>query len=393
MDAKKKGHRRVFGATRTFLFSFTRGLRRRRYDVLGCGTVWSLTILGYFYATIELLQPADAPSVHISNLIGHVMTIFFVLNGLAVMWHGPGRVPKKLTRGQGWEPAPLVEMALEVGRHSPFRPFKGTEEWCFECNHWKAPLVHHCSVCNRCSLWMDHHCMMLGQCIGFRNMRCFILWLASGQLLMLFGILLTVQRLILASSFDWWLLGRLVIFDGILVYALRVANSHFRFVLLKVGLGWPSGVLHAKFTDIASYAHQIVHQYGDMPSASMQALQAAVQRIIFPSGGLRGLFYAEGRLGGLAVAFGEPPSWRWLLPLRPGGQGDPLKPTVFNEESCQAWADLDEALVAHHELMAQVQRLMAMREQVASLQQTAMLDQAQTMLMAKGPTAQDAFVP
>jgi len=364
VDAAKKRRRTLLGAVRALALSTARGARRKRNDLLAGGALLVATAVGYVYATVELLQPPESAAVQLERKLGHFIFAFFIANALAVILHGPGRMPSR-KHGQGWQPAPAIEAALEVGRFSRFRPFKGTEEWCFECNDRKPPLVHHCSVCGRCSLWMDHHCNILGQCVGFRNLRCFVCFAASAQLLVVFLLLLSLQRVVADARLDGWVVGRLLLFDCVMAYGLKVSRSHLRFVLLKISQGWMSGVLLQKFMDAAGYAQQIAHAYADMPSSAMRDLTAACQRVLWPSGGLRGLFAAEGRLGGLTVAFGEPPSWRWLLPLRPGGRGDPLRPAEFSEDACQAWAALAKALEAHHEVMAQAQRLMALREQAA----------------------------
>jgi len=356
----------------------------------GGGLLASVAV-GYLYATTELLQPPDAASMRVASKLGHGILALFVAHGLSAILYGPGRVPVQ-KRGQGWQPPPALEAALEVGRYAKHKTFRGAEEWCFDCNRWKPPLAHHCSVCNRCSLWMDHHCNLLGQCVGFRNLRCFICFLATAQLLIAFLLVLSLLRVLLSASFDLWVFGRVVLFDAALAYALKVSNSHFRFVLLKLSLGWPSGVLHTKFTGVAEYAQEIIHVYGGMPSSSMQELQAAYQQVLRPSGGLRGLFEAKGLLGNLAVAFGEPPSWRWLLPLRPGGPGDPVRPKAFCEETCQAWAALGDALTAHHEVMAQVQRLMALRQQVVG-QDAEQWSSRMEALAARGASTEDAFAP
>lgn len=207
--------------------------------------------------------------------------------------------------------------------------------------------------------------MLLGQCVGFRNMRCFILFSSSIQVLLVFLIINALRRLTVDVSLDLWLVLGLLAFAGGWSYGLRVAHSHLRFTLLKLRLGWPSGVLLTKFTDIATYAQEIVMSHSAMPGTGMQLLQQANSRIIWPQGGLRGLFATSGTLvASLEIVFGEPLSWRWFVPGVAGGRGDPLRPTHYNADACEVWADLSLAIESHHATMAEALKLLALQEQM-----------------------------
>jgi len=207
--------------------------------------------------------------------------------------------------------------------------------------------------------------MVLGQCVGFRNMRCFIMFATSIQVLLVFLILNALRRLTVDVSLDFWLVFRLLAFGGSWSYGLKVAHSHMRFTFLKIRLGWPSGVLLTKFTDIATYAQEIVISHSAMPGTGIQLLQQANLRIIWPEGGLRGLFASNGTLlASLEVVFGEPLSWRWFVPGVAGGRGDPLRPTHYNSDSCEAWASLSLAIEHHHATMAEALKLIALQEQM-----------------------------
>ncbi len=47
---------------------------------------------------------------------------------------------------------------------------------CVNCNNWKPPRTHHCSVCKTCVPKMDHHCPWLGNCVGVHNYKPFLLF-------------------------------------------------------------------------------------------------------------------------------------------------------------------------------------------------------------------------
>merc|ERR1712232_465302 len=53
-------------------------------------------------------------------------------------------------------------------------------------------------------------------------------------------------------------------------------------------------------------------------------------------------------MGALAFIFGDLPSWQWMLPLVPGGEGDPFEPESCNPDACDAWAALGAELHGHN---------------------------------------------
>lgn len=118
-----------------------------------------------------------------------------------------------------------------------------------------------------------------------------------------------------------------------------------------------SQVLLKKYTDVAIYAHFAEHRYAaafpaELPPPGLADLRHSLSKIAIPGHGVRGLFMAGNLRNNLELVFGEPPSWRWLLPLRAGGPGNPLQPSTFiNAAACEAWAQLAAALELHHTVM------------------------------------------
>mmetsp|Transcript_109876 Transcript_109876/g.309898 ORF Transcript_109876/g.309898 Transcript_109876/m.309898 type:complete len:416 (+) Transcript_109876:44-1291(+) len=359
-----KRHRTLVGAAREKMLQMSRCVHKRRPDALAISGLLAFCTFGYAFVSEELLIPAEAAFVCIAWPACHAIFALFIATWLGVVLYGPGRPLGKSKTALH----PELVAALNAGAHNRFRPFSAADTWCFECNRWKPALVHHCSICGRCCLWMDHHCQFVSQCIGFRNMRCFILFFLYGHVLVAAIFLLELRRLVLAFStggvpLSKWLAGELLVFTLALIYALWLSNTHLRFTLKKVFAGWRSAVLLTKFQDVAMQGLEVEQKYGMFESSGLpappgsQELTRANRSVVWPEGGLRGLFAGSNWLTTLEPVFGAPPSWRWLLPL-PGGSGDPLCPDAFDAQACNGWASLASAL-DHHALVLQVQRQFA----------------------------------
>merc|ERR1711862_221921 len=114
--------------------------------------------------------------------------------------------------------------------------------------------------------------------------------------------------------------------------------------------GWPSMVLMKKFEEVAEYVHVVERdliqqiQDGDIDPAGqlLKDLREVCLKLIHPmSKTLIGPFAPpmdksprDTKLRALANVFGLRPSWLWLLPMRPGGHGDPLGEVYYNEVAC-----------------------------------------------------------
>lgn len=111
----------------------------------------------------------------------------------------------------------------------------------------------------------------------------------------------------------------------------------------KINAGWPSLVLLSKYEGICEYTEWMITQRMaalKVPTEGMQNLFLAFKRVKRRTGGIRGILAANNFQSSLEHVFGESLSWRWLLPLQSGGSGDPLRPSVFDANACEAWAAL-----------------------------------------------------
>jgi len=188
------------------------------------------------------------------------------------------------------------------------------------------------------------------QCVGFRNLRCFLLMLFYTQVLCFLLVPLAARRALLAEpALDRWATARLMALCAGWLGLMRFVRYFSRTIIGKTSAGWPSHVLLVKFQGIYDLAvrvgnEQLERQQAGAAAPQLEALQQLLRRLRRRTGGIRGFLRAGDLLGSLALVFGEPPSWRWLLPLLPGGSGDPLQPTVFDVKACEDWAALAQIL-------------------------------------------------
>merc|ERR1712043_93168 len=249
--------------------------------------------------------------------------------GVAV---GPGRVPAE--RDLGSQLPAAMAAALQVGKFCKLHEFGSTDTWCTKCCRWKPVLASHCGTCDRCSMWMDHHCFFAGQCVGHRNLRCFLCFLLSAQLLTAFNILCGGLRF-LVSPLDHWERLWLSLFILGNVYFHANARGHTGNTLGRLSAGWLSLVMMLKYESISNAAREVQSNHGaEIRAGIVRPIVANIRqpwlRLVRPKGGLYGLFMPD-----LEYVFGEPLSWRWLLPFRSGGTDDPLQPTHVDENACE----------------------------------------------------------
>lgn len=336
---------------------------RWRSDVFGVGVYAAGMSFSCFYASGELMQPPDALGVRILGPLFYVLFALCNVAWLGMMYHGPGR-PSAAADSQLH---PQLTAMLAAGRFCRTRAFDATEGSCTKCSNWKPVLTYHCSTCGSCGLWMDHHLTLAAQCVGFRNTRCFIVWAVYCAALAVVCLLLSLHRLALAGlpdggALEWVLLGAWACdVLGMLWLGKQLGER----TVCRIMAGWPSSVLLSQFSSLVRSAKLVLRDLQDAekrlektsPSDSETVMIAAVSKKLRSAldglvradgsrvqGTLKGPFTCKDTQEALQLAFGEPLSWRWLVPGVPGGTGDPIRPEKCNLEACAAWAALGSAL-------------------------------------------------
>ncbi|CAE8632707.1 unnamed protein product [Polarella glacialis] len=369
-DAETLGKGHGTAALRPRVLWAGRFLLRRGPDIIAVGWYWSAVVVGHWYTIAELLQPPDCL---LSQVVWPCYLVVHALLNVAwigMVYHGPGRTPPA-SDGPSELPEDLVS-ALATGRLCKEKPFGAKDDWCSPCNMWKPALAHHCSVCGRCSLWMDHHCNFAGTCVGFRNLRLYLVWLLYGHALMGLWILLSFRRMWWTPPSGFWGWGGWAQWVMWGIYIYKNLGTLFFYCTVTVGklaAGWPSWVLLTKFYGLCEVAIQLEKDAAASASALEQPTFAPTGGSFTcfgvtsaPKGGiagelaalrgamkevsragqvtLRGLFSRPSLIQNVGLAFGEEPSWRWLLPLATGGTGNPLQPEFYNADVCKSWASL-----------------------------------------------------
>jgi len=308
---------------------------------------------------------------HSIYYIGHTIFALFLLSWIGIIYHGPGRVPPESDGSDGSKlPEEIVKVFDAVGSFSE-RPFTSKDSWCSPCDTWKPALVHHCSTCKRCGLWVDHHCSFSGQCVGFRNMRCYVLWLVYTQVLLVFLAAIVLLRMVSPGELVNWGGCRLILFAIFLYIGWGQSRGNWLEIKEQLGVGWHSGVLYMKFLGLANHANSLKDMLRSQNQKVANGAASLLEQALIPlvSGTsqteLLGIFLAQDLEDAFTQVFGEPPSILWLVPLRPGGDGDPLEPRLFSYEMCQAWYNLAETVAIcgnPHALMYRLQQVANYRQ-------------------------------
>jgi len=326
--------------------------------VLGVVLLFSGIVCVHVYVYSALLWPLNTLPLKILGLTLEVSFVLALLSLVGINVFGPGRVT--LEAHQGTKLPAEVRSALDIGKFRAEGPFGSEDGWCSVCDRWKPVFAHHCQHCGRCSMWMDHHCFYAAQCVGFLNHRCFIVFLLYSQLVIVLLVICMLQYFASAPSLDLWASMPLTAL-GLLCFELEQRLvKQVTSLMFKLRCGWPYRVLMNKFAQVYKHAGSIEErifgaqqQTNSKPSARsaerqmklLDDFQHSGRRLQRPTRrGLRGLCATEGILEGLVFLFGSPPSWRWLLPLVPGGTGNSLELAMWNPDVCEAWAAFSRAL-------------------------------------------------
>jgi len=333
-----KNRRNLISICRDQVVCVSSVVGRRWMDALCMGFVLVFEIVGHHYVLGELLQPRDSFFVIFMRPVGVFINVLFLTSWAAVIFYGPGRVPSD---GMSSLPVPLAA-ALSVGQFNKCRPFGPEDGVCRTCATWKPALAHHCSHCERCSLWMDHHCNFTGQCIGFRNFRCFLVWLCYTQILLFVLLVFCIRACAIHLPYRFWGKVRITLFCAICLGVVWAARNVLQTALVSVSNGWTSAVMESKFCEVVRTATAMKAETVWPSNEEAQEFQSAISGVR-KNGSLKSPVAEPGVVANLVFVFGEPVSWRWCLPLVPGGMGDPLQPSC-DVEACRSWSLLASGL-------------------------------------------------
>lgn len=227
------------------------------------GEVWFIAsdCCGIFCAIFTLILLLYAEYVMVFVILGagspwHVL-FYSVCSLLAIMSH---------CRAQFSDPGavPCEEDTME-----------SDYKICRWCNAAKPVQSHHCSTCNRCVMRMDHHCPWVNNCVAMLNQKYFILFLFWTSLCCLYS--------------------------GIVLIAWFVSCSQVNFTQQTCKLSMGQSILAVmNFVEALVFGLFVIIMLVDQLSAIMDTLPIDGKATIYDN---------------LKEVFGEPLSFRWLLPL------------------------------------------------------------------------------
>lgn len=167
--------------------------------------------------------------------------------------------------------------------------------------------------------------------------------------------ILTVRRLWLEPPSDLWGENGWIPWVPWFGFVLLIHSATSTFALplmMRIWDGWPYRILRFKFSGVfdaankkyqtmQNKAYTLLKENQDEISHEAthlaKALQIALKPVFICGRGIQGPFRGPRRLTSLALVFGQPFSWKWVLPLFPGGHGDALEPSVYDGQLCNDW--------------------------------------------------------
>jgi len=263
---------------------------------------------GLFSANLTVLLILYAQFVVIKILLlpwygfGFHVLLYLITSALALISHtraqfsDPGAVPENhvsiaYPNAVAEAMAPIVSSsstnsATNTTQSNPAQspqtnsPSNATARVCRRCKIVKPARAHHCSTCARCVVKMDHHCPWVNNCVAVFNQKYFILFLFYTGFCCFYSVVLLIGRFVSCTN------------------NLRTCTVSGVHVALCV-INFIEAVIFGLFVSIMLW-DQMSAIYENTPG--IDALQHRM-------GPKRSMYLS------LKEVFGEPLSWRWLLPL------------------------------------------------------------------------------
>lgn len=357
-----------------------RMLYRRLDDVRGVSLMVLFVGTCHWYCARVLLTSIETTFTVCAALVYYVLLLLMFLSWMGTVLVGPGSA---LEAEQVKLLDPALLQALDVGRFCIHKPFAGSSIWCTACEKRKHPLSSHCRTCDTCTAWMSAHCPYTACCVGFQNARCYVAFLGYASAVLLVFLALALRHFIFNPAPSKALLGMqatccclMLIYLGVFVY-MAAAD-----IMYNLAAGWSHSVLREKHEELMNVVLAVELEllrpralndmdlneaYRQRAKEAIKDLRNARAALLWPSGetGMRGPFAqpplpSSNQLGSallrlrlvdLQRVFGEPPSWRWFLPLvGHGGIGSALRPPI-DVPMCEAWVAFGEVVEKTCELI------------------------------------------
>eukprot|EP00037_Helgoeca_nana_P009037 m.79666 g.79666 ORF g.79666 m.79666 type:complete len:309 (-) comp19312_c0_seq1:287-1213(-) len=144
--------------------------------------IWSYYVFNYLYVLNYVVSPFSQ-GLYIS--VYHAVLIVFATTFYRACTSIPARPPSQFDLNEdemsdledGTSPGDIVQE-----RRLPIKTLAHNDcvRYCGACRALKPDRTHHCSICRRCVLKMDHHCPWVGNCVGWHNYKFFVLFLFWG---------------------------------------------------------------------------------------------------------------------------------------------------------------------------------------------------------------------
>eukprot|EP00450_Noctiluca_scintillans_P014893 CAMPEP_0194531640 /NCGR_PEP_ID=MMETSP0253-20130528/68998_1 /TAXON_ID=2966 /ORGANISM="Noctiluca scintillans" /LENGTH=413 /DNA_ID=CAMNT_0039377009 /DNA_START=162 /DNA_END=1403 /DNA_ORIENTATION=- len=333
-----KNRRTLISTCRDQVVCVSSVVGRRWMDALCMGFVLAFEIVGHHYVLGELLQPRDSFFVILMRPVGVFINVLFLTSWAAVIFYGPGRVPSD---GTSSLPVPLAA-AMSVGQFNKCHPFGPEDGVCRSCAKWKPALATIVPIVRGAVSGWTTTAILLASALASEisdasSFGCATLRSCSSCCLF--------SAFVLAPFISRTVSGgkvRITLFSVICLGVVWAARNVLQTALVSVSGGWTSAVLESKFLEVVRTATAMKAETVWPSNEEAQEFQSAISGVR-KNGSLKSPVAEPGVVANLVFVFGEPVSWRWCLPLVPGGLGDPLQPSC-DVEACRSWSLLANGL-------------------------------------------------